>query len=89
MLALYPSDGRAGVPGRRVVVTGVGAVSPLGVGAQTLFERWAAGVSGIKDGAGACDEYVATDHFTVKEARRAEAAFSTFRRWIIEAAHSE
>ncbi|HUB76693.1 MAG TPA: beta-ketoacyl-ACP synthase II, partial [Solirubrobacteraceae bacterium] len=55
-----------------VVVTGLGAVSPLGVGAQTLFERWAAGVCGIVDGEGVCDEFVATDHFTVKEARRAD-----------------
>ena len=37
---------------REVVVTGVGAVTPLGVGARTLYERWRAGVSGIEDGAG-------------------------------------
>jgi 3-oxoacyl-[acyl-carrier-protein] synthase II len=55
-----------------VVVTGLGAVSPLGIGATALFERWAAGTSGIEDGRGACDEFVATDHFTVKEARRAD-----------------
>jgi 3-oxoacyl-[acyl-carrier-protein] synthase II len=55
-----------------VVVTGVGAVTPLGIGAVSLHERWAAGVCGIKDGEGRCDEFVATDHFTVKEARRAD-----------------
>ena len=31
---------------REVVVTGVGAVTPLGVGARTLHERWRAGVVG-------------------------------------------
>jgi len=28
---------------KEVVVTGVGAITPLGVGADTLFERWSAG----------------------------------------------
>ena len=32
----------------RVVVTGVGAVTPLGVGADALHERWSAGVCGIE-----------------------------------------
>jgi 3-oxoacyl-[acyl-carrier-protein] synthase II len=55
-----------------VVVTGVGAVTPLGVGAALLHERWAAGICGIKDGEGRCDEFEVTDHFSVKEARRAD-----------------
>jgi 3-oxoacyl-[acyl-carrier-protein] synthase II len=55
-----------------VVVTGLGAVTPLGIGAATLHERWAAGVSGLDDGEGRCDEFVASDHFSVKEARRAD-----------------
>jgi 3-oxoacyl-[acyl-carrier-protein] synthase II len=55
---------------RKVVVTGVGAVSPLGVGADTLHERWAEGVVGIADGAGACRDFEAKDFLTVKEARR-------------------
>ena len=42
-----------------VVVTGVGAVTPLGLGAATLHERWAAGVCGIADGEGRCREFVA------------------------------
>jgi 3-oxoacyl-[acyl-carrier-protein] synthase II len=55
-----------------VVVTGVGAVTPLGVGAAKLHERWAAGVCGIEGGEGRCDEFVVTDHFSVKAARRAD-----------------
>jgi 3-oxoacyl-[acyl-carrier-protein] synthase II len=55
---------------RDVVITGVGAVSPLGVGARTLHERWTAGVCGIVDGEAPCAEYDPTDHFSRKEARR-------------------
>jgi len=55
---------------RRVVVTGMGAVTPLGVGAPALHERWAAGVCGIVDGAGACTDFEPGDFLSVKEARR-------------------
>jgi 3-oxoacyl-[acyl-carrier-protein] synthase II len=55
-----------------VVVTGIGAVTPLGVGAPTLHERWAAGICGIEDGEGRCREFVAADHLSVKDARRAD-----------------
>ncbi|MGH2914589.1 MAG: beta-ketoacyl-[acyl-carrier-protein] synthase family protein [Solirubrobacteraceae bacterium] len=55
---------------RRVVVTGMGAVTPLGLGAATLHERWAEGEIGIVDGAGACRDFQASDHLSVKEARR-------------------
>jgi len=57
---------------RRVAITGVGAVTPLGVGAYTLHERWAAGVSGIEDGLGRCSEYEPTDHLTRRQARRTD-----------------
>jgi 3-oxoacyl-[acyl-carrier-protein] synthase II len=56
----------------RVAITGVGAVTPLGVGASTLHERWAAGVSGIEDGLGRCSEYEPTDHLTRRQARRTD-----------------
>ncbi|MBA2630446.1 MAG: beta-ketoacyl-ACP synthase II [Thermoleophilaceae bacterium] len=55
---------------RTAVITGVGAVTPLGVGARTLYERWSAGRSGIADGVGRCDEFEPRDHLSVKEVRR-------------------
>ena len=55
-----------------VVVTGVGAVTPLGVGARTLSERWSAGVCGIRDGEAACVDFNPGDFLSVKEARRAD-----------------
>jgi 3-oxoacyl-[acyl-carrier-protein] synthase II len=55
-----------------VVVTGLGAVTPLGVGAPVLHERWSAGECGIQDGEGACSEFDPRDFLTAKEARRAD-----------------
>jgi 3-oxoacyl-[acyl-carrier-protein] synthase II len=55
---------------RRIVITGLGAVTPLGVGAASLHERWAAGDCGIADGAGACKEFEPADHLSIKEVRR-------------------
>jgi 3-oxoacyl-[acyl-carrier-protein] synthase II len=55
---------------RKVVVTGVGAVTPLGLGAATLHERWAAGEVGIVDGRAACRDFEPKEHLSVKEARR-------------------
>jgi 3-oxoacyl-[acyl-carrier-protein] synthase II len=55
---------------RRVVITGLGAVTPLGVGAAKLHERWAAGVCGIENGAGACREFDPQEFLSVKETRR-------------------
>jgi 3-oxoacyl-[acyl-carrier-protein] synthase II len=55
---------------RSVVITGLGAVTPLGVGAEPLHGRWADGVVGISDGAGWCKDFTPGDHLSVKEARR-------------------
>jgi 3-oxoacyl-[acyl-carrier-protein] synthase II len=55
---------------RTVVITGIGAVTPLGVGARPLHERWADGVVGIEDGAGACRDFEPGEHLSVKEVRR-------------------
>jgi 3-oxoacyl-[acyl-carrier-protein] synthase II len=57
---------------REIAVTGLGAVTPLGVGARTLHERWIAGTSGIEDGEGPCSEFEPTEHLSVKEARRSD-----------------
>src|SRR4029078_723499 len=57
---------------REVAITGLGAVSPLGVGARTLHERWTAGQSGIQDGEGAASEFEPTEFLTKKEVRRAD-----------------
>ncbi len=54
------------------MVTGVGAVTPLGVGARELSERWSAGVCGIRDGEAACVDFDARDFLSVKEARRTD-----------------
>jgi 3-oxoacyl-[acyl-carrier-protein] synthase II len=55
-----------------VVVTGVGAVTPLGVGAGALHDRWTAGTSAFRDGEAPCADFEPTDHLSTKEARRAD-----------------
>ena len=52
------------------MITGLGAVTPLGVGAETLYSRWAAGDCGIFDGAGACTDFEPSEVLSVKEIRR-------------------
>jgi 3-oxoacyl-[acyl-carrier-protein] synthase II len=57
---------------RRVLITGMGAVTPLGVGARELYEGWTARRSGIEDGLGTCREFDPGDFMSVKEARRSD-----------------
>jgi 3-oxoacyl-[acyl-carrier-protein] synthase II len=55
-----------------VVVTGVGAVTPLGVGAPALHQRWTGGVCGIRAGEGPCAEFDPRDFLSAKDARRTD-----------------
>ena len=55
-----------------VVITGVGAVTPLGAGARALHERWTAGSCGIVDGEAPCRTFDPTDTMSAKQARRSD-----------------
>jgi 3-oxoacyl-[acyl-carrier-protein] synthase II len=57
---------------RRVAITGIGAVTPLGTGAAPLHARWAAGESAIEGGLARCSEFEPTEHLSKREARRAD-----------------
>ena len=57
---------------RRVVITGVGAVTPLGAGARTLHERWCASDSGIVDGFARCGDFAPDEHLPRKLVRRSD-----------------
>ena len=57
---------------RRVAITGVGAVTPLGVGARRLHEGWSDGESGIEDGLGRAGEFDPVEFMSTKEARRTD-----------------
>jgi 3-oxoacyl-[acyl-carrier-protein] synthase II len=56
----------------RVLITGIGAVTPLGNSARELHEGWLAGRVGIEDGVGACTDFDPTEFMTTKEARRSD-----------------
>ena len=52
-----------------VVITGIGAITPLGCGARTLYHRWCAGNGAIKQGSGRCDDFQPQDTLSRKELR--------------------
>jgi 3-oxoacyl-[acyl-carrier-protein] synthase II len=57
---------------RRIAITGVGTVTPLGVGARRLHEGWCAGRTGIEDGVASAGDFDATDFMSAKQARRTD-----------------
>jgi len=57
---------------QRVVITGVGAVTPLGDGARTLHDRWCAGETGIAGGAARCDGFAPEQRLSRKLVRRSD-----------------
>ncbi|MGN6664388.1 MAG: beta-ketoacyl-[acyl-carrier-protein] synthase family protein [Solirubrobacterales bacterium] len=54
-----------------VAITGVGAVTPLGTGAEELFSGWLAGRSAIVDGEARCD-FDPADFLSRREVRNAD-----------------
>ena len=55
-----------------VVITGMGTVTPLGVGVDALYERWSAGECAITEGLARCSDFDATEHMSRKDARRTD-----------------
>jgi 3-oxoacyl-[acyl-carrier-protein] synthase II len=68
---------------RRVVITGMGAVSPLGMGSDTLFERWLEGEVGIENFVAECRDFDASDALSRKDLR----LMSRYCQFAIAAAH--
>jgi 3-oxoacyl-[acyl-carrier-protein] synthase II len=52
------------------VITGVGAVTAMGVGADLLHSGWSGGRCAIEDGAGRCRDFCATDHLSQADVHR-------------------
>jgi 3-oxoacyl-[acyl-carrier-protein] synthase II len=70
MLAVYPSpDGRDGIQGRRVVVTGVGVVAPCGIGRDAFWD----GLLGpVPTGMRRVENFDATTIYGPKDIRRVD-----------------
>lgn len=55
-----------------VAITGVGAVTPIGVGAEASLDAWTNGRCGITDGVASCGEFHPEEFLSVKEVRRTD-----------------
>ena len=92
MLAVHPSpDGREGIQGRRVVVTGVGVVAPCGIGRDAF---WAGLLGPAPSGPRrVSDDFDATALYGPKEVRRVDrftqfAAVAAAEAWPTPAGSS-
>jgi 3-oxoacyl-[acyl-carrier-protein] synthase II len=56
----------------RIAITGLGAVTPVGLTAPALLDGCVEGVVAIEDGEAVCRDFVATDFLSKKEARRTD-----------------
>jgi 3-oxoacyl-[acyl-carrier-protein] synthase II len=68
---------------RRVAITGMGVVSPHGMGTDTLFERWLQGEVGIDGLFAECRDFDASDALSRKDLR----LMSRYCQFAIAAAH--
>jgi 3-oxoacyl-[acyl-carrier-protein] synthase II len=62
----------AGAPVRRVLVTGLGAVTPLGDGVDAVMRRWMAGQCAIEDGQARCQEFDPRQILSRRDIRRTD-----------------
>jgi 3-oxoacyl-[acyl-carrier-protein] synthase II len=61
-----------GVAPRRVAITGMGAVTPVGNGFEVLLDDWLAGRSRVHDAVARCSDFDPSDVMTTKEVRRSD-----------------
>src|SRR4051812_3950146 len=54
------------------VVTGLGAVTPYGHGAEAVFEHWSSGDCAIEDGEARCEDFDPTDRLSRKDVHRTD-----------------
>ena len=69
MLALWPTDGRQGVPGRRVAVTGVGVVASCGIGRDAF---WSGLLAAPPEGPRRVTDFDASSIYGPKDLRRVD-----------------
>jgi 3-oxoacyl-[acyl-carrier-protein] synthase II len=55
-----------------IAITGVGAVTPIGVGAEASFDAWTGGHCGISDRVAACHAFDPRDILSAREIRRTD-----------------
>ena len=55
-----------------IAITGIGAVTPAGIGVEPLYARWCAGESAIEDGFGRCSSFDPAAQLPRKEVRRTD-----------------